>query len=432
MDTQNRTAQKAKPPIPGKIPPPPPPKAPPPPPLPGKGIPEQGHHSGLIRQKAAQLKQQPSEKLIEPMVRNAYEHKVSDIHIRVGEVPRFRINGEMIRADNFPVVTPELFEQYLQEILSPRQRKQFAENQELDAAIYYPDLVRCRINCFQTLSGGAIVLRLISLHIPSIDQLRLPPILKKIISIHQGLILITGPTGSGKSTTLAAMMRYLNETTYKHVITIEDPIEYVHASQTCLISQREVGMHTQDFHVSLRAALREDPDVILIGEMRDRITVNIALQAAQTGHLVLGTLHTRSAINSVNRLLNLFPPEEEHAMRIQVVESLMAVVSQLLVPTADGGRIAVHDILINTSAMQDYLMKGEDENAFLLMQSDTHEGMQTINQALYRTLMKAMITEEEAKKASPDPTELDRLIRTGGFESHNSPRDFEGRYQAKF
>jgi twitching motility protein PilT len=256
--------------------------------------------------------------------------------------------------------------------------------------------------------------------------------LKKIISIHQGLILVTGPTGSGKSTTLAAMMRYLNETIYKHVITIEDPIEYVHSSQTCLISQREVGMHTQDFHVSLRAALREDPDVILIGEMRDRITVNIALQAAQTGHLVLGTLHTRNAINSVNRLLNLFPPEEEHAMRIQVVESLMAVVSQLLVPTADGGRIAVHDILINTPAMQDYLMKGEDDNAFLLMQSDTHEGMQTMNQALYRTLMKALITEEQAKKASPDPTELDRLIRTGGFEAHNSPRDFEGRYQAKF
>jgi len=366
------------------------------------------------------------------MVRHAHEKKTSDVHIRVGEVPRFRIQGEIVRADAFPKVTPELFEAYLQEILSPFQRKQFAETQELDASIFYPDLVRCRINCFQTLNGGAIVLRLISLSIPSIEQLRLPPVLKKIITMKQGLILITGPTGSGKSTTLAAMMRYLNETAYKHVITIEDPIEYVHNSQTCLISQREVGMHTQDFHSSLRAALREDPDVILIGEMRDRITVNIALQASQTGHLVLGTLHTRSAINSVNRLLNLFPPDEEHAIRIQIVESLMAIVAQLLVPTADGGRTAVHDILINTPTMQDYLMKAEDENAFLLMQSDTHEGMQTINQSLYRTLMKAIITEEDAKKASPDPSELDRQIRTGGYESHNSPREFEGRYEAKF
>ncbi len=394
-------------------------------------MPKQGDHSNLIKQKAGELKQKPSHNFIEQMVRNAYEQKVSDIHIRVGEVPRFRRQGEIIRADSFPVVTPELFEDYLQEILSPTQRKQFAETQELDASIFYPDLVRCRVNCFQTLNGGAIVLRLINLRIPTIEQLRLPSVLKKIIAMHQGLVLITGPTGSGKSTTLAAMMRYLNETAYKHVITIEDPIEYVHPSQTCLISQREVGMHTHDFHSSLRSALREDPDVILIGEMRDRLTVNIALQASQTGHLVLGTLHTRSAINSVNRLLNLFPPEEEHAMRIQIVESLEAIVAQLLVPTAEGGRIAVHDILINTPAMRDYLMKGEDDNAFLLMQSDTHEGMQTMNQGLYRTLMKAIITEEDAKKASPDPNELDRLIRTGGYESHNSPREFEGIYQAK-
>lgn len=432
MDRQNRIPNQAKRPVPGKMPPPPPPKAPPPAPLPGKAVPAPGHHSDLIKQKAAQLKQQASQNLIEQMVRNADEKKASDIHIRVGEVPRFRVRGEIIRADDFPPVTPELFEIYLQEILSPAQRKLFAETQELDAATYYPDLVRCRINCFQTLNGGAMVLRLINLRIPSIEQLRLPPVLKKIISLHQGLILVTGPTGSGKSTTLAAMMRYLNETAYKHVITIEDPIEYVHPSQVCLVSQREVGMHTHDFHSSLRAALREDPDVVLIGEMRDRITVNIALQAAQTGHLVLGTLHTRSAINSVNRLLNLFPPDEEHAMRIQIVESLVAVISQLLVSTADGGRIAVHDILINTPAMQDYLMKGEDDNAFLLMQSDTHEGMQTFNQALYQTLTKALITEEQAKKSSPDPSELDRLIRTGGYEAHNSPRDFEGRYQAKF
>ena len=421
MDIQkNSASNKTQRPVPAKMPP----KTPPPVNRHRPAIPKQGHHSNLIKQKAAQIKQQDPDKLIEQMVRKAYEQKASDIHIRVGEVPRFRIQGEIIRADDFPLVTPKLFEAYLQEILSPEARKQFAENQELDCSIFYPELVRCRVNCFQTLNGGAMVLRLIQLKIPTIDQLRLPPILKKIISLNQGLVLVTGPTGSGKSTSLAAMIRYLNETAYKHIITIEDPIEYVHGSQTCLISQREVGMHAKDFHSSLRSALREDPDVILIGEMRDRSTVKIALQASQTGHLVLGTLHTRNAINSVNRLLNLFPPEEEHVMRIQIVECLMAVLSQLLLPTTNGQRIAVHDILIKTPAMEDYLMKGDDDNALILIQSDTHEGMQTINQGLYKLLTKAIISEEDAKKASPNPPELDLLIRTGGFSASNDPRAF--------
>ncbi|MCT7986132.1 PilT/PilU family type 4a pilus ATPase [Laspinema sp. A4] len=386
---------------------------PPPPPPP----------SGIANRNAAQPAATPTN-YIKALVEQAHSCKASDIHIRVGEIPRFRIRGQMREAPEQPRLTPEKFNAYLNEILTPAQRSQFAKTKELDTAIFYPGFIRCRVNCFETLMGGAMVLRLIDLHVPSIDELRLPEVLKKVISHSQGLVLVTGPTGSGKSTTMAAMIRCLNESSFKHVISIEDPIEYVHASKSCLISQREVGLHTDDFHSSLRSALREDPDVILIGEMRDRLTINIALQAAQTGHLVLGTLHTRTAISAINRLLNMFNPEEQVALRIQIVETLYAVVAQLLLPTTDGGRTTINDVLINTTTMQDYLYKGDDEGAFALMHSDTYEGMQVMNQDLYRKVMEGRVAIEVAEMHSPDPNELDRLIRTGGFDASRSPRDF--------
>ncbi|MEG4914318.1 MULTISPECIES: PilT/PilU family type 4a pilus ATPase [unclassified Microcoleus] len=362
---------------------------------------------------------------IEQMVRDAHAASASDIHIRVGQVPRFRIRGVMQVATNHPKVTPEIFEHYLAEILTPEQRKQFATTKELDSAIFYPGFVRCRLNCFDSLSGGALVLRLISLEIPTIDSLRLPEVLKNIILRSQGLILVTGPTGSGKSTTVAAMIDHLNQMEQKHVVTIEDPIEFIHPSKKCLVSQREVGLHTHEFQQALRAVLREDPDVILIGEMRDRVTINTALQAAQTGHLVLGTLHTRSAINAINRLLNLYPPEEQQAMRIQICDSLVAVIAQLLLPTVDNRRVAVHDILVNTPAMHDYLMKGADDEAFRLMEHDTYEGMQIINQGLYKLVLEGRVTIEEAAKTSPEASDLDRRLRTGGYDVGDA-RGFEG------
>lgn len=386
------------------------PQAPPPPP----------HH----RQVATHHPEVAHIASIKQMVKEAHALEASDIHIRVGQVPRIRIRGEMVVAKGHAKVTPEIFEAYLAEILSPAQRKQFAEAQEMDTAIFYPGFLRCRVNCFDSLSGGAIVLRLISLNVPSIDELRLPPVLKTIVSKTQGLVLVTGPTGCGKSTTIAAMIRHLNETMHKHIVTIEDPIEYVHPSNKCLISQREVGLHTHEFFQALRAVLREDPDVILIGEMRDRITINTALQAAQTGHLVLGTLHTRNAIDAVNRLLNLYNPEEQPAMRIQIVESLAAVIAQQLLPTTDRHRIAVHDILINTPTMQDYLLKGEDDEAFLLMEDDTMEGMQVMNQALYEQLLVGRLTIESALQASPDPSALERMMRTGGIDGTSSTREW--------
>ncbi|MEG3937097.1 PilT/PilU family type 4a pilus ATPase [Microcoleus sp. S36b_A3] len=362
---------------------------------------------------------------IEQMVRDAHSASASDIHIRVGQVPRFRIRGVMQVATTHPKVTPELFQNYLAEILTPEQRQQFAATKELDTAIFYPGFVRCRVNCFDALSGGAIVLRLISLEIPTIDSLRLPEVLKSIILRSQGLILVTGPTGSGKSTTVAAMIDHLNQMEQKHVVTIEDPIEFIHPSKKCLVSQREVGLHTHEFQQALRAVLREDPDVILIGEMRDRVTINTALQAAQTGHLVIGTLHTRSAINAINRLLNMYPPEEQQTMRIQICDSLVAVIAQLLLPTVDNRRVAVHDILVNTPAMHDYLMKGADDEAFRLMEHDTYEGMQIINQGLYKLVLEGRVTIEEAAKSSPEASDLDRRLRTGGYDVGDA-RGFEG------
>jgi twitching motility protein PilT len=399
-----------------RTPPPPPPLAAtpvPPPPAPPPPAP------------APQRSQETPVATIEQMVRDAHSASASDIHIRVGQVPRFRIRGVMQVATSHAKVTPEIFEHYLAEILTPEQRQQFVSSKELDTAIFYPGFVRCRVNCFDSLSGGAIVLRLISLDIPTIDALRLPEVLKGIILRSQGLILITGPTGSGKSTTVAAMIDHLNQMEQKHVFTIEDPIEFIHPSKKCLVSQREVGLHTHEFQQALRAVLREDPDVILIGEMRDRVTINTALQAAQTGHLVLGTLHTRSAINAINRLLNMYPPEEQQAMRIQICDSLVAVIAQLLLPTVDNRRVAVHDILVNTPAMHDYLMKGDDDEAFRLMEHDTYEGMQIINQALYKLVLEGRVTIEEAAKTSPEASDLDRRLRTGGYDVADA-RGFEG------
>ncbi|MEG4304662.1 PilT/PilU family type 4a pilus ATPase [Microcoleus sp. D3_18a_C4] len=400
-----------------RTPPPPPPLAatPAPPPAPAPSAPPA----------AQQRSVETPLSTIEQMVRDAQAASASDIHIRVGQVPRFRIRGVMQVATNHPKVTPEIFENYLAEILTPEQRKQFATTKELDSAIFYPGFVRCRLNCFESLSGGAIVLRLISLEIPTIDSLRLPEVFKNIILRSQGLILVTGPTGSGKSTTVAAMIDHLNQMEQKHVVTIEDPIEFIHPSKKCLVSQREVGLHTHEFQQALRAVLREDPDVILIGEMRDRVTINTALQAAQTGHLVLGTLHTRSAINAINRLLNLYPPEEQQAMRIQICDSLVAVIAQLLLPTVDNRRVAVHDILVNTPAMHDYLMKGADDEAFRLMEHDTYEGMQIINQGLYKLVLEGRVTIEEAAKTSPEASDLDRRLRTGGYDVGDA-RGFEG------
>ena len=263
---------------------------------------------------------------LERIVREAFDKGFSDVHLGVGEVPRFRNRGE-IETTDYPVTDEATFYGWLAEVLRPDQIQDFKQTMDFDGAAHF-DFTRVRINIFNTLRGPALVMRLIPVKILTIDQLNLPAVLKDICHYHKGLVLVTGPTGSGKSTSLAAMIDYINTDMPKNIITIEDPVEFVHSSRTSLIKQREVGIHTREFKNALKASLREDPDVILIGEIRDRETVDIALKAAQTGHLVFGTLHTNSAVKTVERILGMYEPEQQSAVRISIAESLVAVVAQ--------------------------------------------------------------------------------------------------------
>jgi twitching motility protein PilT len=347
---------------------------------------------------------------LEQLVHEAHDKGYSDIHLGVGEPPRFRDRGE-ISISTHPETTEDIFFSWLREVLTEEQIETFKRTMEFDGATQYEGLARVRINIFISLKGPAMVLRLIPLRILSMEQLALPPVFRDLCHYHKGLILVTGPTGSGKSTTLAAMVDYINNEMPKHIISIEDPVEFVHKSRKCLIKQREVGMHTLKFDNALKAALREDPDIILIGEMRDRETVNTALKAAQTGHLVFGTLHTNSAVKTIERILNLYNPEEQGPMRIQVAESLVGVIAQSLVRTTDGKRAAVHEIMINTDAIRDYIKRGEIDEVESIIPRCNFDGMCTMNQSLQNLYEAGRITEEIAMEASPKPNEMSMILR---------------------
>ena len=347
---------------------------------------------------------------MEQLVREAYEKGFSDIHLGVGEVPRFRDRGRL-EPSSHPLTDEATFDAWLEEILQPHQIAQFREYLEFDGANQYEGMARVRINVFVSLKGPAMVLRLIPLKILTIEQLGLPPVFQDLCHYHKGLILVTGPTGSGKSTTMAAMVDYINSEMPKHIISIEDPIEFVHQSRKAMVRQREVGIHTLKFDNALKASLREDPDIILIGEMRDRETVNTALKAAQTGHLVFGTLHTNSAVKTIERILNLYNPEEQGPMRVQVAESLVAVIAQSLVRTTDGKRAAIHEIMINTEAIKDYILRGEVEEIEAIIPQCTYDGMCTMNQCLYELYEAGRIDEETALENSPKPNEMAQILR---------------------
>ena len=296
------------------------------------------------------------------------------------------------------------------ETLTEEEIKRFQETLDFDGATQF-DFARVRINIFDSLRGYAMVLRLIPVKILSMEQLSLPPIFREICHYHKGLILVTGPTGSGKSTTMAAMIDYINREMSKHIITIEDPVEFVHQSRKSLVKQREVGMHTRKFDNALKAALREDPDLILVGEMRDKETVNTAMKAAQTGLLVMGTLHATSAVKTIERILNLFPGEEQDPMRVAISESLVAVISQGLCRTTDGKRAAFHDILINTEAIKDWIKDSKYEEMTELMKQASFDGMITMNQSLFNLYQEGKITEETALEMSPTPNEMAQMLR---------------------
>ena len=346
---------------------------------------------------------------LEKIIRNAFDEGYSDIHVGVGEVPRYRNRGE-INTTDFPRTTPEMFDAWLTEILTPEQVVEFKETLDFDGAAQY-DFSRVRINIFDSLNGPAMVMRLIPVEILTMQQLNLPPVIKDMCHYHKGLILVTGPTGSGKSTTMAAMIDYINKEMPKHIITIEDPVEFVHQSRKSLIKQREVGVHTRKFSNALKASLREDPDIILVGEMRDRETIETALKAAQTGHLVFGTLHTNSAVKTVERILGMYEPEQQAPIRVAIAESLIGVVAQGLCRTTDGKRAAFHEILINTDAIKDYILRGQLDEVEALLPNCTFDGMCTMNQSLYNLYEAGRITEETALELSPKQNEMAQMLR---------------------
>ena len=315
-----------------------------------------------------------------------------------------------MQTTDFPLSDQASFDRWLREILTPQQVDLFKREKEFDGSHAF-SFVRVRINLLDSLRGPAMVLRLIPQRILTLEQLQLPVVLTELAGRPKGLILVTGPTGSGKSTTLAAMIDWINRNEARHILTIEDPVEFVHESRCSLIRHREVGVNTLRFHNALRAALREDPDVILVGEIRDQETLSTALEAAQTGHLVFGTLHTNSAVKTVERVLGMYPPDQQSSIRRSLAESLLGVVAQGLIRSTDGGRVAFHDILINTDACKDYIQRGALEEIEEIMQRSGFDGMITSNQSLQTLVERGRIEAETAIGVSLRPNELAQALR---------------------
>ncbi|MCS6793155.1 MAG: type IV pilus twitching motility protein PilT [Oscillatoriaceae bacterium SKW80] len=351
----------------------------------------------------------PGQPTLRDIVWTANENGASDIHLGVNEAPRFRKRGDIVPTE-WPVTDLDTFMSWLREVITDEEIRRFQETLDFDG-VADMGFVRIRINIFDSLTGPAMVLRLIGSTILTMEQLRLPPVFKDVCHYHKGLILVTGPTGSGKSTTLAAMIDYINKTMAKHIITIEDPVEFVHISRKSLIKHREVGRHTLEFKNALKAALREDPDMMLVGEIRDQETMNIALKAASTGHLVAGTLHTNSAIKTIERILGMFPPSEQQPLRVSLAESLVCIIAQGLCKTTDGKRAAFHDILIATDAIKEYIIKGQMDEIYQVMLKSEFEGMITMNKALFNLYQEGRITEETALEMSPTPNEMAQFLR---------------------
>nr|WP_254944391.1 type IV pilus twitching motility protein PilT [Cyanobium sp. AMD-g] len=346
---------------------------------------------------------------LEQIVRVAFERNFSDVHLGVGEQPRFRYRGDMILA-GLDVTDAGTFRDWLREIMEPAQIDRFVQQKEHDGSFAF-GFVRVRVNLLESLQGPAMVLRLIPQNVPTIDELNLPQVLKDLAQRPKGMLLVTGPTGSGKSTTLAAMIDHINRTMNRHILTIEDPVEFVHQSRESLIRQRELGTHTKYFKTALRAALREDPDVILVGEIRDQDTLTTAIEASQTGHLLLGTLHTNSAVRSVERMLGMYPPDEQDIVRRAVADSLLGVISQGLIKTVDGKRASYHDVFINTDACKDYILRANLDEIEAIMARSGFDGMITANQYLANLVAAGKVNPEEALAASLRPGELAQTLR---------------------
>ena len=342
---------------------------------------------------------------IQELLNFSVQQGASDLHITAGMPPLIRVDGD-IRRINVPSMDHKEVHGLIYEIMNDKQRKDYEEFLESDFSFEIPGLARFRVNAFVQNRGAAAVFRTIPSKVLSMEQLGMGEVFKKVSENPRGLIAVTGPTGSGKSTTLAAMIDYINSNFYHHILTTEDPIEFVHESKKSLINQREVHRDTHGFNEALRSALREDPDIILVGELRDLETIRLALTAAETGHLVFGTLHTTSAAKTIDRIVDVFPAAEKAMVRSMLSESLQAVISQTLLKKVGGGRVAAHEIMIGTSAIRNLIREDKIAQMYSAIQTGQSVGMQTLDQCLKTLVQKGLVDRKEAQHKAKDPNQL--------------------------
>ena len=338
------------------------------------------------------------------------DRQASDLHITAGDRPKLRVDGDLVNSNIDHVLMPKDTMQLTYSILTENQKKRFEQEDELDFSFGIQNLARFRGNVYRQRGCVAMAIRLIPFNIMAFDQLGLPPILRKLADRPRGLVLVTGPTGSGKSTTLAAIVDHINKSRKGHIITIEDPIEFIHRHQSCMINQREVGSDTQSFSNALKYALRQDPDILLVGEMRDLETISMTLTAAETGHLALATLHTNSAAESINRIIDVFPAHQQSQVRAQLSFVLEGVITQTLLPKSKGrGRVVAAEVLVATPAIRSVIREAKIQQIYGLMQAGKKYGMQTLNDALFQLYISGEAKLEECMKRSADPNELLRM-----------------------
>ena len=343
------------------------------------------------------------------------EQRASDAHLCSSMPAAYRIDGEMVFTESDPLNSDDLLAM-AEEIMTERNREQFRKINDTDLAYSLPSGDRFRINVFRDLNGVGIVARVIPANILTFEQLNLPPVVADLCTLNKGLVLVTGPTGSGKSTTLAAMVDHINRTRTDHIITIEDPVEFVHKSNKCLINHREVGRHTESFSNALRAALREDPDIVLVGEMRDLETVEIALETAETGHLVFGTLHTTTAASTVDRIIQQFPANRQAQIRAMLAGSLKGVVAQTLCKRIGKGRIAALEILVVNSAISNLIRENKIYQIESVLQTGTKQGMRTLNNSLFEVVERGIVAPDEALFRAIDRRDLRKMFDENGIE----------------
>jgi twitching motility protein PilT len=339
------------------------------------------------------------------------EERASDVHLTPGYPPAIRVRGRITPLEYYPPLSPQQTREVVYSILNSDQRKRFENQLQLDLAYSVPDVARYRVNCYFQRGAISAAFRLIPHEIQSLESLGLPPVLEEFTCKPRGFVLVTGPTGSGKTTSLASMVDLINRNREEHILTIEDPIEYLHRHQKCIVNQREIGSDAHDFATALRAALREDPDVILVGEMRDLETISTAITAAETGHLVFATLHTQSTAQTIDRIIDVFPPAQQQQVRMQLSIALEGIVTQQLMPTADGsGRVVGAEVLVPTPAVRNLIREGKTHQIYSVLQTSAAKGMQTMDSHLAQLVRQGKITRALAESRASVPEELTRLL----------------------